>query len=76
MEIIVEQVVSRTHCIGFDSSGRQYLVEMPNGFYYLKGKKLVGLKVFKGDTRCLVNIETDGSLTKAHLPKESEYVYC
>ena len=76
MEVIVDTIVNRTHCIGFDNSGRQYLDEMPNGFYYIKGKKLIGDKLFVGDSRCLVNIKTDGTLTKAHLPKESEYVYC
>jgi hypothetical protein len=48
---------------------------MPVGFYYLKGKKLMGDKIFIGDTRWLVNITTDDTLMKVYPPKQSEYVY-
>lgn len=75
MEIVVQQCISRTHCIGIDKIGRTYVIEMPVGFYYLKGKKLIGDKIFIGDTRCLVNITTDDTLMKEYPPKQSEYVY-
>jgi hypothetical protein len=76
MEVIVNQHFSKTHCTGFDKVGRSYVIEMPKGFYYLKGKKLIGDKKFIGDTRCLVNVKpVDDKFVKAHLPVESEYVY-
>ena len=40
MEIVVQQCISRTHCIGIDKFGRTYVIEMPVDFFSLPPEDL------------------------------------